>query len=177
MKKKNLFSLVMMLMAAAMLSFTACSKDDDDDINGDDELPEGLVGDWRSEGDNVSPLLVANGFESIDAFFKEDGTYLVEGYLESGGKIDFVGVYSQSESNVAGIWNIELIQSAPSSATSAGIFKIEETTDGRKMTYEVAQTEPSIVGVTPPTAEGGFGSTSDGAFGNLNIQVFYEIAE
>ncbi|MBW6478277.1 MAG: hypothetical protein K0B37_02545 [Bacteroidales bacterium] len=177
MKKKNLFSLAMMLMAAAMLSFTACSKDDDDDINGDDEVPEGIVGDWSSEGDDVAPLLVANGFNAIKAYFNEDGTYLVEGFLESGGKIDFVGVYSQSESNVNGIWNIELIQSAPSSATSVGIFQIEETADGRKMTYEVAQVEPSIVGVTPPTPEGGFGSTSEGAFGNLNVQVFYEITE
>jgi len=177
MKKKNLFSLAMMLMAAAMLSFTACSKDDDDDINGDDDVPEGIVGEWRSEGEDVAVLLTANGFESIDAYFEADGTYLVEGYLDGGGKIDFVGVYTQSESNVAGIWNIELIQSTPGSATSVGIFQIEETANGRKMTYEVAQTEPSIVGVTPPTADGGFGSTSEGAFGTMNVQVFYEITK
>jgi hypothetical protein len=177
MKKKNLFSLALMLMAAAMLSFTACSKDDDDDLDGDDDAPEGMVGDWRSEGSNVAPLLAANGFSSVDAFFKEDGTYKVDGHLTAGGKIEFVGVYTQTESTVEGIWNITLVQSAPSSATSVGIFKIEETATGRKLTYEVAQTEPSIAGVTPPTAAGGFGSTSAGAFGVMNVQVFMEIVE
>jgi len=176
MKKKNLFSLALMLMAAAMLSFTACSKDDDD-LDDDDDVPEGVVGNWKSEGTNVAPILAANGFSAVDAFFKEDGTYKVDGYLTAGGKIEFVGVYTQTESTVEGIWNITLIQSAPSSATSVGIFKVEETATGRKLTYEVAQTEPSITGVTPPTAAGGFGSTSAGAFGVMNVQVFMEIVE
>jgi hypothetical protein len=43
------------------------------------------------------------------------------------------------------------------------------------MKYEIAQTEPAIAGVTPPTAAGGFGSTSGGAFGNWNIQVYQKI--
>jgi hypothetical protein len=43
------------------------------------------------------------------------------------------------------------------------------------MNYEVAQTEPQIAGVTPPTAQGGFGSTSGGAYGTTNVQKYIKI--
>jgi len=40
------------------------------------------------------------------------------------------------------------------------------------MRYEVAQTQPPLQGVTPPTAAAGFGSTSGGAFGQANVQRY-----
>lgn len=177
MKKKNLFALAFMLMAAAMLSFTSCSKDDDDD-NGiiDDPVPEGLIGNWISEGENVAPLLLAFDIVKITAEFKEDGSYHVESFDSEDVMTVFSGVYTMEESAVADIWNITLVQSAPTSVTSQGIFQIIETDNGREMKYEVVQTEPSL-GFSPPTAEGGFGSTGDGVLGENNVQYYIEITE
>jgi hypothetical protein len=45
------------------------------------------------------------------------------------------------------------------------------------MFYEVAQVDPAIAGVTPPTAQQGFGSTSGGAFGQANVQKYNWIGQ
>lgn len=177
MKKKNLFALALMFMAVAMLSFTACSKDDDDDNdNIDDPVPEGLIGNWISEGENVAPLLAAFDIVKITAEFKEDGSYYVESTDSEEVVTIFSGVYTMEESSVTDFWNITLVQSVPTSVTSEGIFQIIETENGREMKYEVVQTEPSL-GFAPPTAEGGFGSTGDGALGEQNVQYYIEITE
>ncbi|TVQ12844.1 MAG: hypothetical protein EA361_10410 [Bacteroidetes bacterium] len=176
MKKKNLFSLALMLMAAAMLSFTACGKDDDEDPIVEDPIPEGLIGNWVSEGENVAPLLVQFNIAKIIALFDENGTYLVESYDPDGVKTELVGTYVMEESAVADIWNITLSQSSPTSLTSEGIFQIIEAENGREMKYEVVQTDPSL-GFAPPTAAAGFGSTGGGVFGQTNVQYYIEIAE
>ncbi|MDX9848214.1 MAG: hypothetical protein RBT74_14625 [Tenuifilaceae bacterium] len=168
MKKAIIFGLLLAVV------FTGCKKDDE---NNDNEIPQGdkVEGVWLSSGTDVSPLLAYNGFSSINAEFKADGTYTVIGNLTAGGAINFVGVYEQTKSDVEGIYNIKLIQSAPSSAISEGILQITVENQVRIMVYEVAQVDPSVAGVTAPTAEAGFGSTSDGQYGMMNVQRFVEV--
>ena len=57
------------------------------------------------------------------------------------------------------------------------LLRISSSATPYTMNYEVAQTNPVITGVTPPTVEGGFGSTSNGAYGNLNIQKYIKIVK
>ncbi len=176
MKKKNLFSLALMLMAAAMLSFTSCDKEEDDDPIDEEPTPEGLVGNWISEGENVAPLLIDFNIAKIIADFDENGTYVVESYDPDDVMTELVGTYVMEESEVEDIWNITLSQSSPTSLTSEGIFQIIETDNGREMRYEVVQTDPSL-GFAPPTAEEGFGSTGGGDLGETNVQYYVEITE
>ena len=131
----------------------------------------GVQGKWQSSGTNVAPLLV-NLFatDSIYAEFNTDNTYLVEQYDTSGAKLILEGTYTQKESGVGNIWEIEVNQSSPASLTSVGIFEITDNT----MKYEIVQTEPDISAV-PPTAAAGFGSTNGGAFGELNVQIYERV--
>lgn len=134
----------------------------------------GLIGNWYSSGTNVAFLLAAVGIDSIYVEFKADNSYLVEAFTADGSKTTMEGTYAQSGSTVAGIWNIVLNQSTPTSLRSEGIF---EVISGQPVTmrYEVAQVDPAIPGVTPPTASAGFGSTSAGAFGTWNIQNYIKL--
>jgi hypothetical protein len=66
-----------------------------------------------------------------------------------------------------------LNQTTPSTLTAEGIFEV--SADNNSMNYEVAQTEPSVAGVTPPTPTGGFGSTSSGAFQQFNVQNYTRV--
>lgn len=122
---------------------------------------------WLSAGADIAPILAPFAKE-IFVDFRADGTYLVVQTDLDDAVINLNGTYVQEESSVDGIWNISLNQTNPSVLTSEGIFMI----DGDVMLYEVAQTEPAISGVTPPTAEAGFGSTSGGAFGENNVQTY-----
>ena len=131
----------------------------------------GIIGKWYSSGLNVAPLLVYAGIDSVYANFKGDNTYVVESFTPDGSKTTLVGTFTQQHSTVPGIWDITVIQSSPTALTSVGIFQVMNQ-DPMLMKYEIAQTEPAIVGVTPPTAEGGFGSTSGGAYGVLNVQTY-----
>ena len=78
------------------------------------------------------------------------------------------------------IWDITLNQTAqagqPNELTSQGIFKVFAAVND-SMWYEVAQTDPAIAGVTPPTADQGFGSTSGGVLGTANIQKYYWVGQ
>lgn len=134
----------------------------------------GLIGSWLSEGTNVAPLLVYAGITKITADFRADKTYLVESYTADGSKIALEGTYTQEKSTVEGIWNIRIDQSTPSALVSEGIFSVTSIDGVVTLKYEVAQTDPEQVGVTPPTAEGGFGSTSAGAYGEMNVQIFIQ---
>ncbi|HLS30318.1 MAG TPA: hypothetical protein VK021_05645 [Flavobacteriaceae bacterium] len=167
MKSTKLFMFGMLLLAVFAFS---CSSDDDninDDGDGDDvENYDIIVGNWRSPV--VAPIL-ESFTDSIHAEFKNNQTYLVKTYYD-GAVSELSGVYETMD-GVGNIRMIKLEQSAPTTLTSEGIYKIE---DG-KMTYEVAQTEPAQEGVTAPSPEGGFGSTSGGAFGEMNIQVYYKM--
>jgi hypothetical protein len=144
----------------------------DVDCGGDDcaACLVGVHGEWLSSGTDIAPILI-NFASKIEATFNADGTYSVLQTDPNGGQITLSGVYVQTESSVDGIWEITLNQSAPSQLTAKGIFGI----DGDNLTYEVAQIDPAITGVTAPTAAAGFGSTSGGAFGTANIQKYIRV--
>lgn len=153
------------------LTFTSCK--DDDDKKADDTAPPAavhpVVGSW--EAYDVSAVLAGAGVTGVEAVFRSDNTYTV---TSQAGEADTVleGTYATSESaNQDGIYTITLTQTSPSTLTAEGIFKIY-TASPDSMWYEVAQSEPEIPGVTPPTIEAGFGSTSGGAFGDMNIQKY-----
>lgn len=135
----------------------------------------GAIGRWVSSGDNVALLLRQTGIDSIYAEFKADNTYLVEAFQADGSRTELTGTFGQEQSGVGNIYNIVLTQNTPNSLISEGIFEVTTENNQTVMTYEVAQTDPNIPGVTPPTADGGFGSTSGGAFGNSNIQTYIRL--
>lgn len=119
-----------------------------------------IVGTWVSSGADVAPLLAAKPFNyvSITATFNADGSYHVVGVDSSNKETDFDGTYMLSASGVAGIENIDLSQSAPTAVQSEGILSVDTTVTPNRMKYEVVQTQPTN-GLTPPTAQAGFGST------------------
>ncbi len=82
------------------------------------------------------------------------------------------GTYTTSPGGATGananIRNIVANQNSPTAITAVGIYEVV----GNTMRYEVAQTQPPLQGVTPPTAAAGFGSTSGGAFGQANVQRY-----
>ncbi|HKL02755.1 MAG TPA: hypothetical protein VJ911_03735 [Cryomorphaceae bacterium] len=133
------------------------------------ETANPLVGSW--EAYDVSPLLAGLGITAISADFRGDQTYTVVSSSD-GAQTTFEGTYTASaDANEEGIYSIVLNQTVPNSLTSEGIFAVYVASPD-SMWYEVAQTDPAITGVTPPTVEAGFGSTSGGAFGNSNIQKY-----
>ncbi len=115
-----------------------------------------IVGDWLSSGADVAPLLAGAPFNwvKITANFDPSGSYTVLGTDKDGKQTTFAGTYVATESDVAGIWNITVNQSAPATTTAVGIYQIA----GTQMKYEVVQTQPTN-GLSPPTAKAGFGST------------------
>jgi hypothetical protein len=131
----------------------------------------GIIGQWISAGANVAPLLIGAGVDSISADFKADNSYIVESFTADGSKTTLRGTYTQSKSGTGNIWTIVTNQTSPSSLTSEGIFEVSSAAVV-SMKYEIAQTNPQIPGVTPPTVAGGFGSTSGGAYGVLNVQTY-----
>ena len=163
------------LMILASVAFVACDKSDDDGPETDPKVI-GIVGEWYSSGTNVAPLLGAIGVDSVYAKFESNNTYVVESFSD-GSKTTLTGTYVQEKSSNGTIWTIVLNQSTPNTLTSEGIFEISSSATPYTMNYEVAQTNPVITGVTPPTVEGGFGSTSNGAYGNLNIQKYIKIVK
>lgn len=165
--KKLLTILLMFSMA-----LVSCSKSDDE--NNQDPQKVGIVGEWYSSKANIAPLLATLGIDSIYAKFNDDNTYLVESFA-SGAKTTLTGTYVQEKSGIGNIWTITVNQNSPTALTSKGIFEIDASVKPYTMKYEVAQTEPAIAGVTPPSAEAGFGSTSGGAFGQTNVQKYIKI--
>lgn len=160
-----------------------CPTCDDGIQNGDEEGVDcggsecdacliGLQGAWQSSGDNVATLLSAFlNVDSLWAEFRTDGTYTVHQFDTDGVQTTLEGVYTQSESTVAGIWDITVNQSVPAVFTSIGIFQITEG-EPDEMKYEIVLDD----GVnTPPTAEAGFGSSNAGALGDSNIQTYLRI--
>ena len=128
-----------------------------------------IVGVWVSEGANVAPLLAGPPFNTvrIDAEFNADGTYAVTTTDANNSQVTLSGTWQASEGEGL-IRNIEVNQSAPTSLVSEGIYR---NVDGT-LSYEIAQTNPPLTGVTPPTAAAGFGSTSLGALGTINVQTY-----
>jgi hypothetical protein len=171
MKKSNKYwSLAFMGLAMMAIS---CDKDDDSE-----DAPVtppvtlvGIQGQWQSSGSDVAPILGSLfATDSIYADFRTDFTYLVEQYDSTGAMLTLSGVYTQTLSDVDGIYNVEVNQSTPAALVSQGIAQVT----GNTMLYEIVQTSPDI-GAIPPTAEGGFGSTNGGALGTINVQTYQRI--
>lgn len=163
-----------LLSLALVVGLSSCSEDEEsNDNNQNNNDPVGIQGEWQSSGSNVAPLLASLfGTDSIYANFSTDLTYTVEQYDTNGAKLTLTGTYVQEESDVTGIWTIEVNQSAPAALTSEGIFQV----DGNTLKYEIVQTDPNI-GATPPTPADGFGSSASGGtpLGNLNVQNYVRI--
>lgn len=134
----------------------------------------GILGLWSAY--DISAILAATGFDdSLFANFYADQSYKVTAFM-GGAPIAFEGSYEMAKSEFDEIWEITLNQSSPASLMSEGIFKVFPAVQD-SMWYEVAQSDPAIAGVTPPTADAGFGSTSGGAYGTANIQKYYWVGQ
>lgn len=132
-----------------------------------------IVGNWVSNGSNIAPLLAGAPFNTtnITAEFKSDGTYVVVTTDVNNSQVTLLGTY-ETGAGVGLIRTISLTQTSPTVLTSEGIYQ----NDNGLLTYEVAQTNPPLTGVTKPTPEGGFGSTANGLFGVLNVQKYVRVA-
>ncbi len=143
-------------------SDTDTDSDSDTDTDTDSDS---IVGDWRSEGDDISELL-APYFLLITAEFKASGSYVVVATDTDHTDITFIGTYSTDTSTHPG--SIELLQTSPSNAKSDGIY----TVDGSVLTYEVVIVEPAS-GYTAPTPSGGFGSSAGPQLDpGVNVQTY-----
>ncbi len=134
-----------------------------------DRVP--IVGAWISEGDDLAPLLSGPPAHLIrlEASFGADGVISVALTNERLQRFELRGTYVvDSATDLPGI---VVLQTGPEPARLEGVWQV----DGDVLTYEVAQTEPPIADVTPPTPSGGFGSTSDGAFGRENVQTYRRV--
>jgi hypothetical protein len=137
-------------------------------------VESGIIGKWSAY--DISAILQSLSFDdSLYANFKADQSYEVTAFY-LGTPLAFKGTYTQTKSASNDIWDIVLTQTLPSAVTSQGIFK-SFTASPDSMWYEVAQVDPAIAGVTPPTAAVGFGSTSGGALGTMNIQKYHWIGQ
>lgn len=129
----------------------------------DSEAPSSsaIVGDWVSQGDDVSTLLGGPpfNFARIDATFEADGSYEAVGLADDNSTFTFTGTYVVDESTDPATIDIE--QTAPAPATVQGIWRVEDDV----LTYDIVD----IGFGTPPTVAGGFGSSSAGA---ANIQTY-----
>ena len=151
------------------LVFTGCDDDDDEDNTPPPAPAHPIEGNWVAT--DVSLILAGTGVTGINAEFNSDNTYVVESISDSS-SVFLEGTYVVSEDpNAEGIYTITLNQSSPATLTAEGIFAVYEASPD-SMWYEVAQTVPTITGVTAPTQEDGFGSTSGGFFMNTNIQKY-----
>lgn len=124
-----------------------------------------IVGDWLSEGDDISDLL-APYFTSAEGHFHADGSYTASAVYTDGSVLDFAGTYTSDTSTDPA--SIVLSQTSPNNVTSKGIYAV----DGDVLTYEVVQTSPDA-GYTPPTPESGFGTTSGPQIEpGVNVQTY-----
>jgi hypothetical protein len=149
-------------MLALVIAFgvVSCKKDDTPDPDPNPQQNP-LVGNWRSQGADVAPLLgVFFSIDSIGAIFRTDNTYAVVARDTSGALINYLGTYTVQASGTADIFNITLNQSQPTEVISQGIYRVWSAAPD-SMYYEVIQTTPSLPGTwEAPTASAGFGSTA-----------------
>ncbi len=133
----------------------------------------GIIGNWVSTGENLSPVFQQFGFDSVYMQFRANGSYQFESFTTGGIHNLLTGTFAQTSANAGNIRQITLIQQSPVNGTAAGIFRLYNETVAR-LVYEVVQTKPAVQGMTPPTPELGFGSS--GLLGSDNIQVFLKDA-
>ena len=162
MKTRNFLAVA----ALAGLFAVGCSSDDNNVVPTPDPTYDVIVGKWRAP---VPAPILTSFVDSIHVEFKNNQTYLVKSFKD-GAITELAGTYVTAN-GVGNIRNISLDQATPTTLTTAGIYRVV----GNTLTYEVAQTQPAQAGVTPPTAEAGFGSTSSGAFGVLNVQNYVKM--
>lgn len=142
------------------------ASDGGGDGGGDAGMADLLVGDWLSEGDDISSLLAYYGYTSVTSSFLSDGSYVVDATGSTGAVDSYAGTFVADDS--AALAAITLTQTSPSAITAEGIFTVEDDV----LTYEVVQTSPDI-GCTPPTVQSGFATTDcSGQTGDYNVQVF-----
>jgi hypothetical protein len=140
-----------------------------------------IVGVWVSTGEDVAALLAGPGVNVVrlDVEFRADGTFNAS-YVDRDDRVaEFAGRY-QTDTRTEP-HGIVLDQSTPQTVRSAGIWRLEPVAPGRVsagdvLTYEVAQTQPPLNGVSAPTPSAGFGSTSAGDFGTDNVQTYRRVA-
>lgn len=139
---------------------------DSSETTTDTNTAQDIVGNWISEGENVSPLFQASGFSVILAGFEKDGSSTATVTDTKGKSYDFAGTYTIDTSTNPG--TIEVVVLTPVQATSQGIWQVQ----GNKLTYEVAQISPDK-GFVPPTPEKGFGSTTGpNVEAGVNVQIY-----
>jgi hypothetical protein len=135
---------------------------------GDTSSPDGFVGDWRSQGNDLSALFAADPFNYavVDASFRSNGSYTVDATDDEGADYALVGTYTVDESTDPAA--IALHQSEPYEALASGIYRVV----GDTLTYEIVQTSPDY-GFVPPTPSTGFGSTSGPNMDDgINVQTY-----
>jgi len=132
----------------------------------------GIIGQWVSVGNDLSPLFLLFGFDSVFMSYATDGTYLFESFTNGGIHNMLSGTFVQQKSSVEGIRVVALNQVLPVTSGISGIFGISAN-DIHAMQYETVQTTPAVEGLTPPLPEAGFGSS--GLLGSDNIQVFRRV--
>lgn len=141
---------------------------DESGTGGDDTAPseQKITGAWRSEGDNIAPLLLAAGVAKVDAQFNGDGSYTTVVTDTGGRTFNLAGSYTVSTATLPG--TVSMRQTVPTSLEAEGIWQV----DGSRLRYEVVQTSPDQ-GFTPPTPSGGFGSTRGANVEpDSNIQIY-----
>lgn len=140
---------------------TAGDETGDSDSGGDSSYDTGddtggglaIVGDWVSEGDDISPLLAEYGdVVRVDATFGANGSLVATALDGDGESTEYVSTYDAVAGSPGAI---TVTQTSPYAATSEGIWQVE----GDVLTYEVIQVTPDY-GYSPATPESGFGSTS-----------------
>ena len=139
-----------------------------EDATPDAALQAALVGRWLSEGADLAPLLSGPpaNLRRLEATFRADGTFVVAVRNQQAQAFSLEGTYTLDEGTDPA--QITLRQTRPEPAVSEGIWVVE----GDTLRYEVAQIDPPIAGVLPPSVAGGFGSTSNGDFGADNVQRY-----
>lgn len=138
------------------------------DTSGDDD--PAIVGEWVSQGDDLSDLFSSStfGYESVTALFRANGSYSVEIIAEDD-TYSLSGSYTVNTSTEPATIVLQQADAGDGDeATAKGIWSVS----GSKLTYEVVQTIPDY-GYTPPTPSTGFGSTSGPNLSSgINVQTY-----
>ena len=130
-----------------------------------------LVGDWRSEGADLSPLFSGEPFhyEVVEVELSGGGAYVVTSVDRDGAEYVLSGTFTASEATDPA--TVSLRQTEPYEAEAEGIWQVQ----GEVLTWEVVQTVPDY-GFAPPSPQEGFGSTSGpGLQPGSNVQVYRRI--
>ena len=126
-----------------------------------------IVGDWISEGADLSDLFAGSPFNyvRIEASFGADGRCGSVIEAANGDVAETAGTCALTEGSPG---TIVVSQTDPYAATAVGIWQVR----GGVLTYEVVQTVPDY-GYAPPTPASGFGSTEGTGLGaGVNVQTY-----